>query len=167
MNIIDNQGNVIELDHDPREKPSIVKMLDDTGGAFLMAGISSFIFNGIRGYYHAARGRRTSALINSGYRALLKTGFGFGFWGMSYSTIDLMLNKIRPNHITSNSVISGAVTSSILTLRYGFNEMVKQALLGGFIITIIDKLSTQKKNKLPLTPKQLYDLEMNSGINLN
>ena len=68
-------------------------------------------------------------------------GGSFGLWGGLFSSFDCMLIHYRQKDDPYNAMIAGFLTGGVLQIRAGVQQAFKQALIGGFIIMLIEGVS--------------------------
>ncbi|PZC79188.1 mitochondrial import inner membrane translocase subunit Tim17-B [Helicoverpa armigera] len=127
------------MDEYTRE-PCPWRILDDSGGAFIMGAIGGGIFHSIKGFRNAPVGFSRKML---GSLAALKerspvVGGNFAVWGGMFSTIDCSLVYLRQKEDPWNSIMSGALTGGILAARNGVPAMAGSALVGGILLALIE-----------------------------
>ncbi len=57
-------------------------------------------------------------------------GGSFAVWGLTFSSIDCCMVKLRNKEDPWNSITSGALTGAVLTVRSGWGAMVGSAIIG-------------------------------------
>lgn len=121
-------------------EPCPMRIVDDCGGAFAMGAIGGSVFHTISGFRHAPKGnyrRLAGALTQVKQRAPL-TGGNFAVWGGLFSGIDCTLVYLRKKEDPWNSIMSGALTGAILSVRHGYASMAGSALVGGVLLALIE-----------------------------
>lgn len=116
------------------------RIADDCGGAFTMGTIGGGIFQSIIGFRNAPSGFN-KRLAGSWVAVKTKApvlGGSFAVWGCLFSTIDCSLIYIRKKEDPYNSIISGALTGAILSVRRGVGAMVGSAIIGGVLLGMIE-----------------------------
>ena len=68
-------------------------------------------------------------------------GGNFGLWGGMFSSCECMLISYRQKDDSLNAIMSGCITGGILAIRGGASVAFKQALMGGFILGLIEGVS--------------------------
>ena len=63
-------------------------------------------------------------------------------WGGVFSSCDCMMIYLRQKDDPFNAVIAGFVTGGVLAIRGGLNVAVKNAMVGGLILGLIEGMST-------------------------
>ncbi|XP_028044149.1 mitochondrial import inner membrane translocase subunit Tim17-B [Bombyx mandarina] len=127
------------MDEYTRE-PCPWRILDDSGGAFIMGAIGGGLFHSIKGFRNAPLGFSRKML---GSLAAVKerspiVGGNFAVWGGMFSTIDCSLVYMRQKEDPWNSIMSGALTGGILAARNGVPAMAGSALIGGILLALIE-----------------------------
>lgn len=65
-------------------------------------------------------------------------GGSFAMWGGVFSSIDCLMIYYRQKDDPWNAVISGFITGGVLAIRGGASVAFKNALIGGFILMLIE-----------------------------
>jgi len=68
-------------------------------------------------------------------------GGNFGLWGGMFSSMDCLLIAYRQKDDPYNAIAAGAITGGILAIRGGTSVAFKQAMMGGFILALIEGCS--------------------------
>lgn len=63
---------------------------------------------------------------------------GFALWSTVFSSIDCSLVYVRKKEDPWNSIISGAATGGILTVKRGIPTMVGSVIVGGVIFAVLE-----------------------------
>ncbi|CDW53186.1 mitochondrial import inner membrane translocase s ubunit tim17 b-like protein [Trichuris trichiura] len=121
-------------------EPCPWRIVDDCGGAFSMGAVGGGIFHGFRGMRTAPAGL-TKRLIG-GFSSLRErapiVGGQFAVWGGVFSAVDCTLAHVRRKEDPWNSIISGAMTGALVTMRNGVGTMIGSAIMGGVILAMIE-----------------------------
>ncbi|KAJ4879555.1 Mitochondrial import inner membrane translocase subunit TIM17-1 [Raphanus sativus] len=118
-------------------EPCPDRILDDIGGAFGMGVAGGSVFHFIRGIYKSPAGARLSGGAQYVRMNVPKVGGSFAVWGGLFSTMDCAMVYARQKEDPWNSIIAGAATGGLLSLRQGFRATGKAALFGGAILALI------------------------------
>lgn len=93
------------------------------------------------GLINAPRGQRIfSGLCHVRNRAPFLGG-NFALWGGMFSSMDCLLISYRQKDDPLNAIMAGAVTGGLLAIRGGTSVAFKQAMMGGFILFLIEGAS--------------------------
>jgi|ERR1712004_384107 len=128
-----------EMEEYARE-PCPWRIVDDCGGAFAMGAIGGSVFHSIKGFRNAPSGnyrRMMGSFLAVKQRAPI-TGGNFAVWGGLFSAIDCTLVYTRKKEDPWNSIISGAATGAILSVRNGAAAMTGSAIIGGVLLALIE-----------------------------
>ncbi|KAJ8301485.1 hypothetical protein KUTeg_020472 [Tegillarca granosa] len=111
--------------------PCPYRIIDDCGGAFSMGAIGGSLFHGIKGFKSAPKGfsRKLYGSLSGIKERAPIVGGNFAVWGGVFSTIDCSLVYMRKKEDPWNSIISGAATGAILSIRNGYAAMVGSAVM--------------------------------------
>ncbi|TVU46568.1 hypothetical protein EJB05_06109, partial [Eragrostis curvula] len=123
---------------DMSREPCPDRILDDVGGAFGMGVVGGSIFHFAKGLYNSPNGHRfaggaTAARMNVG-----RVGGSFAVWGGLFSTIDCGMVYVRQKEDPWNSIVSGAATGGLLSLRQGLGATGRSAIAGGVLLALIE-----------------------------
>ena len=137
---------------DSGREPCPYRIIDDVGGAFAMGSIGGSIFHGIKGARNSPRGERLVGAINTVKLRSPILGGQFAVWGGLFSCFDCSLVAIRQKEDPWNSIASGALTGGTLAARAGWKAMGQSALVGGFLLALIEGMSVMLQRAF--TPNQ-------------
>lgn len=127
------------MDEYSRE-PCPWRIMDDSGGAFVMGAVGGGIFHSIKGFRNAPTGyskRLLGSVAAVKNRSPIIAG-NFAVWGGMFSTIDCSLAYVRQKEDPWNSIMSGALTGGILAARNGVPAMAGSAIIGGVLLALIE-----------------------------
>ena len=65
-------------------------------------------------------------------------GGNFGLWGGIFSCTECLLIHYRQKDDPKNAIMGGFITGGILSIRGGASIAFKQAMIGGFILLVIE-----------------------------
>ncbi|KAL0697981.1 hypothetical protein Bca4012_054103 [Brassica carinata] len=122
---------------DTTREPCPDRILDDIGGAFGMGIAGASVFHFIRGIYNSPAGARLAGGAQFVRMNAPKVGGSFAVWGGLFSTMDCAMVYARQKEDPWNSIIAGAATGGLLSLRQGFRASGSAALFGGAILALI------------------------------
>ena len=146
---------------DPGRSPCPYRLIDDTGGAFLIgkekAGLPYRVgaiggagWHLIRGFRNSPKGShmqgmvyavktRAPALGGILNRLSSNNGVGnFAIWGLLYSAFDCTFAAIRRKEDVWNSILSGGLSGGVLAMRGGFKVFGRNFLSGAFLLGLIE-----------------------------
>lgn len=122
------------------ETPCPDKILDDCGGAYCMGLVGGGVWHFFKGMRNSPRGDRMSGGFNSVILRAPTLGGAFAVWGGLFATFDCTYAHLRKKEDPWNAIASGATTGGILAARAGWKAMGKNALIGGFLLAMIEGL---------------------------
>ena len=125
---------------DYNRDPCPWRILDDCGGAFCLGFIGGGLFSLVGGAQNAPSGitnRLIGALTNAQIKAP-RTASSFAVWGFMFSVCDCSLVALRKKEDPWNSIMSGAGTGFVLTIRQGLWPAVGSAMVGGVLLALIE-----------------------------
>lgn len=105
-----------------------------------MGLLGGSVFHGISGFRNAPSGnyrRLYGSIANIKAKAPI-TGGNFAVWGGLFSALDCSLVYIRKKEDPWNSIMSGAATGAILSIRNGKVAMLGSAVVGGILLAMIE-----------------------------
>ncbi|KAK6941462.1 hypothetical protein RJ641_026839 [Dillenia turbinata] len=123
---------------DTSREPCPGRILGDTGGAFGMGVVGGSAWHFLRGLYNSPRGAR---LIGAGQAVRMnapRIGGSFAVWGGLFSVFDCSLVFLRQKEGPWNSIISGAMTGGLLSMRRGLRVAARSAASGGLMLALIE-----------------------------
>jgi hypothetical protein len=80
-------------------------------------------------------------------------GGNFAVWGGLFSVFDCSLAALRRKEDPWNAIASGALTGGVLAARAGRRAVVRNALLGGFVLALIEGLGIAFTNYFAQGPQ--------------
>ncbi|CAM0906659.1 unnamed protein product [Alopecurus aequalis] len=114
------------------------RILADVGGAFAMGAVGGSAFHFLKGVRASPNGAR----ITGGMQALRmngpRVGGLFAVWSGLYSTFNCTAVYVRQKEDPWNSIVSGAATSGLLSVRQGLRAAGRSAVLGGALLALIE-----------------------------
>jgi len=121
-------------------EPCPWRIVDDCGGAFSMGAIGGAFFHSIKGFRNSPTGvyRRLQGSLAAVKQRAPMFGGSFAVWGLTFSSIDCCMVKLRNKEDPWNSITSGALTGAVLTVRSGWGAMVGSAIIGGVLLAMIE-----------------------------
>lgn len=149
------------------------RIVIDLGDGFSTGCILGTIWYFGKGFYFAVRRERIKGglmLVRS--RAPILGG-SFGLWAGVFSISNCVMVQIRQKEDPFNSIIAGFSTGFVLAIRGGVRTAMRNALVGGIFLTIIESLMIvwhqhQKKNQIIEENKMFNrykrDMERQHGI---
>lgn len=122
------------------ENPCPDKILDDCGGAYCMGLVGGGVWHLFKGMRNSPRGDRLRGGFNSVVLRAPTLGGAFAVWGGLFATFDCTYSHLRKKEDPWNAIASGATTGGILAARAGWKAMGKNAMIGGFLLGMIEGL---------------------------
>ncbi|GJV61677.1 hypothetical protein Tco_1467777 [Tanacetum coccineum] len=113
---------------DLQRDPCPDRIIQDTGGAFGMGAIGGSAFHFIKGLYNSPRGERFIGGAQAVRMNAPRVGGSFAVWGGLFSTFDCAFVYARQKEDPWNSILAGAATGGLLSLRQGFGPMCRVGL---------------------------------------
>lgn len=119
-----------------RECPCPDRILTDTGSAFAVGAVGGSFFHFVKGLRNAPSGARFAGGLEAVRMNVPRTGGNFALWGGLYSVCDCTLVYYRQKEDPWNSILSGAATGGILSLRQGFRAVVRSSIHGAVFFAL-------------------------------
>ncbi|XP_071716412.1 mitochondrial import inner membrane translocase subunit TIM17-2-like [Rutidosis leptorrhynchoides] len=119
-------------------EPCPDRILDDVGGAFGMGAVGGSAFHFLKGLYNSPSGQRFIGGAEAVRMNAPRVGGSFAVWGGLFSTFDCAMVYARQKEDPWNSIISGAATGGILSMRQGLRPAVRSAAMGGVLLAMIE-----------------------------
>lgn len=142
---------------DQGRDPCPFRILDDVGGAFAMGAVGGSLWHAVKGWRNSPRGERMLGMSTAIKTRAPVLGGNFAVWGGLFSTFDCTLAAIRHKEDPWNSITSGALTGGLLAARQGRSAMVKNAVIGGFLLALIEGLGLVISQHLAAPPPPSFD----------
>ncbi|KAK8810674.1 hypothetical protein WA158_007249 [Blastocystis sp. Blastoise] len=114
------------------------RLLDDTGGAFMMGAIGGAMWHLYKGARNSPKGTRISGAISAIKTRAPVLGGSFAVWGLLYSACDCSLAAIRRKEDPFNSILSGGLSGGLLALRGGLKAFSTNFLVGCGMLALIE-----------------------------
>jgi len=106
------------------------------------------IWHSVRGWRNSPRGERMLGMTTAVKARAPVLGGNFAVWGMLFASFDCSLAAIRRKEDPWNSILAGAATGGVLAARMGARSMVRNAVVGGTLLALIEGLSIFVTQKL-------------------
>lgn len=124
-----------------------------------------------RGLRNAPTGARFTGGLEAVRMNAPHIGSSFAVWGGLYSVCDCTLVYVRQKEDPWNSILSGAATGGILSLRQGFRSVIRSSMDGAIFFALVNGaiIMTQRSQPDPLsmpvdvpavTPVEMSSLSM-------
>lgn len=148
---------------DQGRDPCPYRILDDIGGAFAMGAAGGTVWNAVRGFRHSPRGERVLGMTMAVKARAPVLGGNFAVWGGLFSCFDCSLAALRKKEDPWNAIMSGALTGGVLAARGGRREIVKNAVIGGALLALIEGLGIFISNQFAAAPQGYEAQGMNAA----
>ncbi|KAJ6815430.1 putative mitochondrial import inner membrane translocase subunit TIM17-2 [Iris pallida] len=119
-------------------EPCPDRILDDVGGAFGMGAVGGSAFHFLKGVYNSPNGHRLPGGLQAVRMNAPRVGGSFAVWGGLFSVFDCSLVFARQKEDPWNSILSGAATGGLLSLRQGARASLRSAAVGGVLLALIE-----------------------------
>ncbi|KAG0492966.1 hypothetical protein HPP92_006037 [Vanilla planifolia] len=139
-------------------EPCPDRILDDIGGAFGMGAVGGSAFHFIKGIYNSPIGERLAGGVQGVRMNAPRVGGSFAVWGGLFSTFDCTMVYVRQKEDPWNSIIAGAATGGLLSMRQGAAAAGRSAIFGGVILALIEGAGIML-NRLLSVPQNLPPLD--------
>ena len=118
--------------------PCPFRIIEDAGVAFCMGAIGGSIWHAIKGAKNSPIGSRFAGGVSAMRMRAPILGGNFAVWGGLFSSFDCMMIAYRNKEDPWNSIASGALTGCTLALRGGPGAMLRNGLVGGLLLALIE-----------------------------
>jgi import inner membrane translocase subunit TIM17 len=135
--------------------PCPYRILDDIGGAFAMGAGGGTIWHMVKGFRNSPRGERILGMTTAVKARAPVLGGNFAVWGGLFSCFDCSLAAIRKKEDPWNSILSGALTGAVLAARGGRRSIVKNFVIGGTLLALIEGLGIFISNQFAVLPQSM------------
>eukprot|EP00920_Eleutheroschizon_duboscqi_P036908 GHVT01088570.1.p2 GENE.GHVT01088570.1~~GHVT01088570.1.p2 ORF type:complete len:150 (+),score=19.29 GHVT01088570.1:715-1164(+) len=130
----------------PRERdlsrePCPDRIVEDLGGAFGMGCVGGFLWHFAKGWRNSPRYEKLGGGLFSAKTRAPILGGNFAVWGGTFSCFDCTFQHLRGTEDHWNAVASGFCTGGVLALRGGARSALKNAVIGGVLLGIIEAVS--------------------------
>lgn len=121
-----------------RDCPCPGRILTDTGSAFAVGAVGGSFFHFVKGIRNAPSGARFTGGLEAMRMNVPRIGSSFAVWGGLYSVCDCTLVYVRQKEDPWNSILSGAATGGILSLRQGFRSAIRSSMHGAILFALLN-----------------------------
>ena len=125
-----------------------------------MGAVGGGAVNLVKGFYNSPKGYAMAGGLEAIRREAPKIGGSFAVWGGLFSAFDCTLVAIRRKEDPWNPIMSGALTGSVLQLRYGLASAGRSAAFGGFLLAVIEGISIMLTRVTAPPPPQPMAIDM-------
>uniref|UniRef100_A0A0E0KF21 Uncharacterized protein n=1 Tax=Oryza punctata TaxID=4537 RepID=A0A0E0KF21_ORYPU len=122
----------------PEREPCPDRILDDVGAAFAMGAVGGTAFHFLKGAYNSPNGHRISGGSQAVRMSVPRTGGSFAAWGGLFSAFDCAMVHARQKEDPWNSILAGAATGAVLSVRQGLRATGTAALVGAALLALIE-----------------------------
>ncbi|KAL2321335.1 hypothetical protein Fmac_030304 [Flemingia macrophylla] len=119
-------------------EPCPDRILDDIGGAFGMGAVGGSAFHFLKGLYNSPKGHRVVGAAQAVRLNAPRVGGSFAVWGGLFSAFDCTMVYARQKEDPWNSIVAGAATGGLLSMRQGFAASARSAAFGGVLLALIE-----------------------------
>lgn len=121
--------------------PCPKRILEDTGGAFLIGAIGSSILYVFKGMRTMPLGHKTRAISTLIRQRSPNVAGNFAMWGFAFSVCECTLVGIRKKEDALNSILSGGFAGALLSIHKGQRTIRSSAFFGFLILALIEGAS--------------------------
>uniref|UniRef100_A0A0D9VV98 Uncharacterized protein n=1 Tax=Leersia perrieri TaxID=77586 RepID=A0A0D9VV98_9ORYZ len=119
-------------------EPCPDRILDDAGAAFGMGAVGGTVVHFVKGIYNSPNGSRLAGGSQAVHMSAAKVGGSFAVWGALFSSFDCAMVHARQKEDPWNSIIAGAATGGVLSLRQGLLASGRGFLVGASLLALIE-----------------------------
>lgn len=120
---------------DATREPCPDRIVEDMGGAYGMGCVGGFLWHFMKGARNSPRGVIFQNAFYSARSRAPVLGGNFAVWGGTFSTYDCIFQAYRGKEDHWNAIGSGFATGGTLALRGGMGHAVRNALIGGVLLS--------------------------------
>lgn len=121
-----------------RKRPYPGRILTDTGSAFAVGAVGGSFFHFVKGLRNAPTGARFTGGLEAACMNVPRIGSRFAIWTGLYSVCDCTLMYVRQKEDPWNSILAGAATGGILSLRQGFRSVIRSSMHGAIVFALFN-----------------------------
>jgi import inner membrane translocase subunit TIM17 len=99
------------------------------------------VWHSVKGFRNSPRGARISGMATAVKARAPVLGGNFAIWGGLFSCFDCSIAALRKKEDPWNAILSGALTGAVLSARGGRKSMVRNFVVGGAILAVIEGLN--------------------------
>ncbi|KAH9252255.1 hypothetical protein BASA81_009857 [Batrachochytrium salamandrivorans] len=118
--------------------PCPFRILDDVGGAFAMGVLGGTVWHSVKGFRNSPQGARILGMTTAIKARAPVLGGNFAIWGGLFSCFDCSISALRKKEDPWNAILSGALTGAVLSARGGRKSVVRNFVVGGLILAMIE-----------------------------
>lgn len=143
-------------------EPCPYRIVDDAGNAFIFGFVGGSIWHFFGGIRNAPSHKKIPEMVWARVATRVPIlGGSFAVWGTVFSCCDCTIAYARKKEDPWNAISAGFFTGGILAARAGFKQMVKNAVVGGVILGLIEGVSIGvTRVLLPMYEKQAEEQGM-------
>ncbi|CAM0906660.1 unnamed protein product [Alopecurus aequalis] len=119
-------------------EPCPDRILDDAGVGFAMGAVGGSVWHFVKGLRNSPNGARMIGGLQAARMKAPGVAGSFAVWSTLFNTFDCTMVFVRKKEDPWNSIISGASTSGILSLRRGLRIAGLSAIGGGLFLALIE-----------------------------
>jgi len=112
-------------------------IIHDAGTGFAVGAVGGSFFHFAQGLRNAPSGTRFAGGLQAMHMNVPRVAGSFAVWCGMYSACDCTLVHLRQKEDHWNSILSGAATSGIFSLRQGFRAVVRSSMQGAIFFALI------------------------------
>lgn len=106
----------------------------------------------IKGFRNSPRGERMLGMSTAVKARVPVLGGNFAVWGGLFSVFDCSLAAARKKEDPWNSIVSGGLTGAVLAARGGHRAIIKNFVIGSFLLGLIEGLGIFISNQFAVMP---------------
>ncbi|KAK8792691.1 mitochondrial import inner membrane translocase subunit TIM17 [Blastocystis sp. subtype 4] len=153
---------------DPGRSPCPYRLVDDTGGAFMIGAIGGAIWHMFRGFRNSPKGSHIQGMVYAVKTRAPVLGGNFAIWGLLYSACDCTFSAIRRKEDVWNSIIAGGLSAGILAMRGGVKVFARNFAQGAVLLGLIEgfniMLSSYTTKKYNEQMMELYGFDAATSL---
>ena len=119
-------------------EPCPDRILDDVGGGFAMGAVGGSVFHFLKGLRNSPNGARIVGGMQAARMSAPRVAGSFAVWAGLFNPCDCTMVYLRIKADPWNSIIAGATTGGVLSLRRGLGAAGASAIFGGIALALIE-----------------------------
>ncbi|KAJ1296704.1 hypothetical protein BS78_01G322600 [Paspalum vaginatum] len=119
-------------------QPCPGRIVEDVGAAFGMGAVGGSAFHFAKGLYNSPNGHRLAGGATAARMQAPRVGGSFAVWGGLFCTFDCAMVYARRKEDPWNSIVAGAATGGLLSVRQGLFVAGRSAAAGAGILALIE-----------------------------
>jgi len=140
------------------------RIVSELGDGFTIGVCMGSIWYFIKGAYYSVRAERIKGGLTLVSKRAPILGGSFAMWAGLFSTTSCIMVYLRGKEDPINSIVGGAATGFLLSVRGGVRRAIPHGIMGGVFLGVIEVASLlfssyQKRQEVIMANKQLNEMK--------